>query len=136
MPRIFGLNLLGWIVTSVVFFLFGFLWYAVLFGSQMMELMHYDESTTGAFGQSAGMVLGFVNVAIVSLGIGLLLRWLNVSTLVTAIKYGLIAAVCFAITTEAYGWIYGDFPVQMAVIDGAYTLIGYALVAAIWSFFD
>lgn len=136
MPRIFGLNLLGWIVTSVAFFLLGFLWYAVLFGSQMMELMNYDENTTGAFGQSMGMVLGFVNVVIVSLGIGLLLKWLNVSKMGTAIKYGLIAAVCFSITTEAYAWIYGDMPLQMAVIDGAYNLIGYALVAAIWSFFD
>lgn len=136
MPRIFGLNLVGWIVTSVVFFLFGWLWFGILFDEKMMELMQYNETTVGAFGKSIGMVLGFVNVAIVSLGIGLLLKWLNVDKMGTAIKYGLIAAVCFSITTEAYGWIYGEFPLQMAQVDGAYNLIGYALVAAIWSFFD
>jgi len=60
----------------------------------------------------------------------------NVSKLITAIKYGVIAGVCFALTTIAYGPIYGGTPVQLFYIDGAYNLVGYTMVAAIWSFFS
>jgi len=80
--------------------------------------------------------LGFLNVAVVSIGLGLLLKKLNINTIGASVKYGLIAAVTFGLTTTAYGWIYGNYPVQMAIIDGAYTLAGYTLVAAIWSFFS
>jgi len=136
MPRIFGLNLLGWIITSVAFFLLGYVFFGVIFMEKMTALMGYDESTVMNFSFGMGLTLGFINVAVISLGIGLLLKWLKVSDMMTAIKYGLIIAVFFAITTEAYGWVYGNFPIKMAVIDGAYTLIGYGMVAAIWSFFD
>lgn len=98
--------------------------------------MGYGENTAWNFNQGVQMVLGFVNVAVVSLGIGLVLKWQKVDTMVSAIKTALILAVVFAITTQAYGWVYGAFPIKMAVIDGAYTLIGYSMVAAIWSFFD
>ncbi len=136
MPKLFGLNVLGLLAASVAFFMLGYLWYGVLFMDQMMALMGYTEESQGNFEPAMAMGLGVLNVAIVSIGIGLLLKWLNVSTLMTAVKYGLIAAVCFGLTTTAYGWIYGTYPIRMAYIDGAYTLVGYALVAAIWSFFS
>ena len=135
MPRIFGLNLTGLLVTSVAFFALGFVWYDVLFGQQMTALMGFDENTVGNFAPATGMVLGYLNVAIISAGIGLVLKWLNVSTAAAAIKYGLILAFFFALTTTAYGWIYTTYPIKMAVIDGGYTLIGYSLVATLWSFF-
>ncbi|MBL1430216.1 MAG: DUF1761 family protein [Robiginitomaculum sp.] len=136
MPKVFGLNLLGWIITSIAFFLLGFVFFGVIFLEKMTELMDYDENTVWNFSQGVQMALGFVNVAVVSLGIGLVLKWLKVDNMMSAVKYGLILAVVFGITTEAYGWIYGAYPIKMAVIDGAYTLIGYSMVAAIWSFFD
>jgi hypothetical protein len=127
---------LGWIITSIAFFLLGFVFSGVIFLEKMTELMGYGENTAWNFNQGVQMVLGFVNVAVVSLGIGLVLKWQKVDTMVSAIKTALILAVVFAITTQAYGWVYGAFPIKMAVIDGAYTLIGYSMVAAIWSFFD
>ncbi|MBL4617875.1 MAG: DUF1761 family protein [Robiginitomaculum sp.] len=136
MPKIFGLNLLGWIITSIAFFLLGFVFFGVIFLEKMTELMAYDENTAWNFNQGVQMALGFINVAVVSLGIGLVLKWQKVDNMVSAIKTALILAVVFAITTEAYGWIYGAYPIKMTVIDGAYTLIGYSMVAAIWSFFD
>ncbi len=136
MPRIFGLSLLGWIVTSIAFFLLGYLFFGVIFLDNMTELMGYDENTVMNFGFGASLTLGFVNVAVTSLGIGLLLKWLKAEDMVTAIKYGLFAGLVFAITTEAYAWVYGNFPIEMAIIDGVYILIGYSMVAAIWSIFD
>ncbi len=135
MPKVFGLNMVGILATSVAFFLLGFVWYGILFIDEMMSALGYDANTKFNFEQPVQMALGFINVAVVSVGIGLLLKWLDVRKLVTAIKYGLIVAVCFGLTTSAYGWIYGDYPIQMGLVDGAYTLIGYAMVAAIWSFF-
>jgi len=53
----------------------------------------------------------------------------------TNIKH-IYVGVCFALTTEAYGLIYGGEPLALFMIDGGYMLVGYAMVAAIWSFFD
>ncbi len=135
MPKIFGLNLIGLLATSVAFFLLGYLWYGVFFMEKWMTLMGMDASAGGEPDMML-MGLGFVNTLVAALGIGLLLKWLNVSKLVTAIKYGLIAGLCFALTTEAYGPIYGGSPVELFYLNGAYHLVGYAMVAAIWSFFD
>ncbi len=136
MPKLFGLNLLGLVIASIAFFALGFVWYGIIFDQQMMALMGYDENTVGHFTPAVGMALGFLNVLAVSLGIGLILRWLDVKNWTTALGYGLFLGAFFALTTTAYGWIYGTYPIKMAVIDGGYTLIGYGLVAAIWSFFD
>jgi hypothetical protein len=135
MPKIFGLNLIGLIATSIAFFMLGWLWYGVLFMDQWMALMGIDPNAGDPPNMSL-MALGFINTMIASIGIGLLLKWLNVTTLVTAVKYGLIAGVCFALTTIAYGPIYGGTPIQLFYIDGAYNLVGYGLIAAIWSFFS
>ena len=136
MPKVFGLNLLGLIAGAVFFFILGYLWYAVLFMDEMMQAYGISEATPGNHSQTIAMLMGFINVMIVTLGVGLVLKWLNVSKLATAVKYGLILWLCFALTTSAYMWIYGDVPLNMLLIDGSYNLIGYAGVAAIWSFFD
>ncbi len=135
MPKLFGLNLLGLLATSVAFWLLGYLWYGVLFMEKWMTLMGMDASAGGEPNMML-MAMGFINTLIASLGVGLLLKWLNVSKLVTAVKYGLIVAFCFVLTTEAYGPIYGGSSVDLFYLNGAYHLIGYGMVAAIWSFFD
>lgn len=135
MPKLFGLNLLGLLASSVAFWLLGYLWYGVLFMDQWMALIGIDASAGGE-PDPLLMLVGFINTLIASLGIGLLLKWLNVSKLVTAVKYGLIVAVCFVLTTEAYGPIYAGGSLDLFFLDGTYHLIGFAIVAAIWSFFD
>ncbi len=136
MPKVFGLNLLGILAGAVFFFLLGWLWYGVLFLQDMMEAYGVSATDSGNFSPVISMLMGFVNVIIVTIGIGLVLKWLNVRKPVTAMKYGLILWFCFALTTTAYGWVYGSVPLKMLMIDGAYNLIGYLGVAAIWSFFD
>ena len=134
MPKIFGLKIIGLLATSVAFFMLGWLWYGVLFMEKWATLMGIDTST-GEAPTMLPMLYGFLNVVVVSFGIGLLLKWLKITTIASAIKYGLIAAVCFSLTTEAYGPIYGGTPIELFYINGAYNLVGYSLVAAIWSFF-
>ena len=136
MPKIFGLKLSGLVAASIAFFALGFVWYGIIFDKPMMALMGYDENTVYHFTPAVGMALGFANVLVVSLGIGLILHRLQVKGWKSALGYGLLLGIFFALTTSAYGWIYGTYPIRMAVIDGGYTLIGYSLVAVVWSFFD
>jgi Protein of unknown function (DUF1761) len=135
MPKLFGLNIIGLLVTSIAFFALGWLWYAILFMDKWMVLMGIDPNAGGEPDMML-MLYGFLNVVVVSIGLGLLLKWLNVTKMFTAIKYGLVVAVCFALTTIAYAPIYGGKPIELFYIDGAYNLVGYAMVAAIWSFFS
>ncbi|PHS28342.1 MAG: hypothetical protein COA85_03795 [Robiginitomaculum sp.] len=135
MPKIFGLKIIGLLATSVAFFVLGWLWYGVLFMDKWATLMGVDISAGGE-PSMLPMLYGFLNVVVVSFGIGLLLKWLKITTMASAVKYGLIAAVFFSLTTEAYGPIYGGTPIELLYINGAYNFIGYGLVAAIWSFFS
>jgi hypothetical protein len=134
MPKIFGLNLLGIFIGSVVFFALGWLWYGLLFMEKWARMTGIQMDPNAQM-DMVPMVYGFLNVIVVTLGIGLLLKWLNVSNMVTAIKYSLIACVCFSLTTEAYWMIYAQKPLELFLINGSYQLVGYSLVAAIWSFF-
>ncbi len=135
MPKILGLNLLGILAGSVAMFVLGWLWYGMIFMDKWMALMGMTPDPSGDMAM-APMIYGFINVMVVTIGIGLVLKWLNVSKLMTALKYGLILCVCFALTTEAYVMIYAGSSSELFLINGSYNLVGYALVAAIWSYFD
>ncbi|MBL4595939.1 MAG: DUF1761 domain-containing protein, partial [Robiginitomaculum sp.] len=116
MPKLFGLNVLGLLAGSIAFNVLGVLWYGTLFTEQWHTLKGI-EADPSAETSLLPLVYGFINVLVVTLGVGLLLKWLSVSKLLTAIKYGLIVGVCFALTTEAYGLIYGGEPLALFMID-------------------
>ncbi|PHR62950.1 MAG: hypothetical protein COA47_01260 [Robiginitomaculum sp.] len=135
MPKILGLNLLGILAGSVAMFVLGWLWYGMIFMDKWMALMGISPDPSSEMAM-APMIYGFINVVVVTIGIGLVLKWLNVSKLMTALKYGLILCVCFALPTEAYNMIYAGSSAELFLINSSYNLVGYAMVAAIWSFFD
>ncbi len=135
MPKVCGLNVVAILAGSVAFFMLGWVWYGMLFMEQWTSLSGITINPNKEM-NPAEMAYGFINCVVVTIGLGLLLKWLNVSKLLTAVKYGVMACVFFALTTDAYGFIYGGQPFELFVLNGGYNLVGYALVAAIWSFFD
>jgi len=121
------LNWLGIIVATVVAFFLGFLWYGLIFAEQWMALTGVTDEGSG---NAMWMLLGVVQTFVTMVGLGWLIGrdgggWMN------GLKMGLVAGVCFALTTSAYGFIYQTSAMGLLPIDWSHLLAVYAVGGAI-----
>lgn len=121
------LNWLGIVVATVVAFFVGFLWYGVLF-----EAVWKDLSGVGAEeGDPMWMLLGVVQTFVTMVGLGWFIARDGAGGWMAGLKTGLIAGVCFALMTSAYGFIYQTSPMGLLPIDWSHLLVVYAVGGAI-----
>lgn len=122
------LNWLGIIVATVAAFFVGFLWYGLIFAERWMAL-------TGVTDESGGdpmwMLLGLVQTFVTMVGLGWFIARDGAPGWMNGLKIGLIAGVCFALMTSAYGFIYQTSPMGLLPIDWSHLLVVYALGGAI-----
>jgi hypothetical protein len=121
------INWLGVAVATVVAFFVGFLWYGLIFQEQWMALTGVTDEGSG---DSMWMLLGVVQTFVTMVGLGWFIGregggWMN------GLKVGLIAGVCFALMTSAYGFIYQTSPMGLLPIDWSHLLVVYAVGGAI-----
>ena len=121
-----SINWLGVIVATVVAFFVGFLWYGLLFEAEWKSL----TGVTGEGGDPMWMLLGVVQTFITMAGLGWFISrteggWMG------GAKIGLIACVCFALMTSAYGFIYQTSPMGLLKIDWSHLVVVYVLGGAI-----
>jgi len=138
MPKIFGTNLLGILVATVVFYLLGFLWYGIVFTE--MWLIFNDMSAADATAQAeklgAMMYVGGIVITLMQvLGLAYVLHHASASLLLTCVKICAIIAVLIALPLLMYAHIYEGTSHRAIVLDFVHILIGYILVGAILSFF-
>lgn len=121
------LNWMGIIVATVVAFFIGFLWYGLIFEAKWLELTGQTESEDMAM---MPMIYGLGQTFITMVGLGWFISktgdgWMN------GLKTGLIASICFALMTSAYGFIYETAPMGLLPIDWSHMLVIYAVGGAI-----
>jgi hypothetical protein len=114
------LNWLGVIVATVAAFFIGFLWYGLLF-----EAVWKDLSGIGA--EDGGLVQTFVTMV----GLAWFIARDGAGGWLAGMKIGLIAGVCFALMTSAYGFIYQTSPLGLLPIDWSHLLAVYAVGGAL-----
>lgn len=138
MPRIFGLNLIAVIVAGLAFWMVGALFYGALFADLWVGLWSFGPADEARMESSMGktMALGLV-LAIVFAGfLGFALKALKADGLVSAIKWSLFLWAGFVVTTMSYDMIYALQPVMLLVLDGAHTLTGFIVMAALLTVLD
>ena len=135
MPRILGVNLLGWVLASVAIFAVGFVWYGVVFAEAWMSaggVTEADYEGNSPLWMLAGMVLPFV----IALGIGKTMAWRGVTGLVGGVGTGLALAVLLALPVLGYTLVYmPQHAVDLFAIDAGHTLVGWALGGAVLGLF-
>lgn len=122
-----NVNWLGVIVATVVAFFIGFLWYGLIFEATWLELTGQTKSEDMSM---MPMVWGFAQTFVTMFGLGWFISktgdgWMN------GLKTGLVAGVCFALMTSAYGFLYGTAPQGLLAIDWSHLLVIYAVGGAI-----
>ena len=132
MPRIFGHNLLFFILAGLAFYIFGFLMYGVIFGEYWMEIANVTEAHEPPMWK---MGMGFVIPFVPTAGIAILANKLGKSSPVGYMKLGVLLAIFFPVAAMAYGYAYGDtYNVRMFTMDSLHMIIGFAIAGAVLSF--
>lgn len=121
------LNWMGIIVATVVAFFIGFLWYGLIFEATWLELTGQTKSEDMSM---MPMAYGLGQTFVTMFGLGWFISktgdgWMN------GLKTGLVAAICFALMTSAYNFIYETANMGLLPIDWSHLLVIYAVGGAI-----
>ena len=118
------INWVGVIVATVAAFFIGFLWYGLLFETAWLEMTGRTQAgaeETSVLPMGWGLLQTFITMTGLAWFVGREASWLE------GLKTGLVAAICFALTTSAYGFIYGTAAVGLLPIDWSHLLVVYAV---------
>ena len=123
------INHLAVIVAAVVFFLFGWVWYAMLFGNMYAALM--GVKATGQM-PSVGVLIGtFVIGLFIAYIIAIALGKGGEQTAADGIKFGLFMSIGLIASTMLIGAINGGMPLGIWEINSGWAVIGIAIMSAI-----
>lgn len=153
MPRIAGVNSLGVFLAALAMFFIGFIWYGMLFQATWMEangLYWADQSSetiqwlTAEGVQTRAMAVeplimlgGFTLSLVLSYGLGWHMKQKNISTLKTAVLFGLWLSLLIGVPVAAYDFVYTPWhSVPGLLTDASYTVATFVAGCAVLSYFD
>ncbi|MGV6802527.1 MAG: DUF1761 domain-containing protein [bacterium] len=129
--RVYGLPVFGIIAATIAFYLWGFIYYGVLFSDAWMAAEGVSEADYE--GQSSlWMIAGiFISLAAVK-GMAFVLKWREWPGMGTAIFTALIMGLTFAVSVSAYELVYmPDHSWTAFIMDSVHLIIGWILAAII-----
>lgn len=123
-----GLNYLAVVISGIVFFFIGFIWYSFLFGKAWVaELskrgMTFDEKPSKG-DMAKKMVTSLISNIIIALALAVMVKYLNLTTLRGAFHLALLAGVGLtgAVMMINYNWQGHSF--KLFLIDWAHQFVG------------
>lgn len=127
------INWLGVVIATVVITILQYLWNAHLGGADWALVVQKAIATVQANHMAALMILG--NSLIVSIGLGWLVGRLRDRSLPNGLGVGIGAAVFFAATTAAAGYVSGGVvqgpALHAFLMQAAFYVVAYALGGAV-----
>jgi hypothetical protein len=123
------INHLAVILAAVAFFILGFVWYALLFGSMWSKLANYTPHSTGL--NPMVMVATFVLDLIMAYIIGIALAKAADTTAKDGIQFGLFMSLGLVAAFMLIGYLNTDKPFALWLIDAGYGVVGITLMSAI-----
>ncbi len=131
------LNILAVLVSALVHFALGALWYSpLLFARKWAQLKGIDMDDANADGPSPVMFLGsFLSGLALATGLAVVLSVAAPASLGAAIVFGLIVGVAFTAAPQFANAMFGG-DVRVWLIDAGYPLVSIVIMTAIlhlWS---
>jgi len=126
------INHLAVLVTIVLQFALGFLWYGPLFGDPWMEMVGLDLATIEANPPGVSEWITNIISAVVSCYV---LAWIfvrmNVHTLLAGAYMGLLIGFSFVLLSVMTSTLFAQQPYELAWITGGYTTVGLTIAGAV-----
>ena len=139
MPKIFNTSWLAVIAATLVFFIFGWVWYGFIFNEAWMAAEGITQEIADARLAEMGMAKWFFFALLITLAqaIGLLmvLHIAGAKRIKASLKYAFWLCVTIVLPLIAYACVYTGYPLSGYLIDAGHLTIGYLLMAAIYAAF-
>ena len=138
MPKIFGVSVLGIFAAAIVFYIWGFLFFAVFFDSQWMTLNGITEAAATARLKSFGPLFhlyGFAIPLAQAFGLAFIFNQTGSNKLGDCVKLSVIITTLIVLPILFMSWLYNGRDLGAIWLDFGYLLIGFILAAAALSIF-
>ena len=122
------INHLAVILAAIVFFLWGGLWYSVLFSRQWTALMGLSSPPTAG---STPYIIAFLMALVLAYGTAIALARGEERSAGHGASFGLFMGVFFVASLMLTGNVFDGHPVTLWLINAGYAVIGMAIVGAI-----
>lgn len=116
-------------VGGIVFFLWGYVWFQVLFKSQTMAMM--AQVNAQPISGPAPYTVGFLMALVLGYGTAIALADSERPGALHGISFGLFMGVLFYASVRLTQTLFGGLPLSSWLLDCGWALIGFALVGAI-----
>lgn len=129
-----NINWFALLVATLAYFMLGALWYSkAVFGNKWAALVKLDVNDPNLKkGMAKMMISSFILMLIACLGLAILVARINPPIdIISGIKLGLLAGICFAATAVSISFIYENKPTELYFIDCGYHVTGLVIAGII-----
>jgi Protein of unknown function (DUF1761) len=125
-----NINHLAVWLAAIVFFLWGYVWWNLLFGKQVMAMMTQSGASMAPPGPIVYLV-GFLMALVLGYGTAIALADSTRPGASHGISFGIFMGVVFYASTTLTQTLFGGHPISWWLLEVGWALIGFALVGAI-----
>ncbi len=129
------INYLAVLVSAVVSFAIGFLWYGQLFGKQRAVMTGFSKNSMKSMKikPAVSMSLGFFSMLLMSYVLAMFVFFTQSSTIMSGITLGFWIWLGFIATTTIGGVLWENKSPRIYILNNAYNLISILAMAVILS---
>lgn len=124
-------NYLAVIVSAIVYWLIGGLWFALLFGKQWMALEHISEAQAMGINPAVPYVVSFLLDILIAFVLAQLCAWRNATTAARGASLGVFLWLGIVAPVTYTTNMYEMRPINLFLINEGYVLVGFLVMGAI-----
>ncbi len=125
------INYLAVVVAAIAYMILGAIWYSpILFGKAWMTGIGKTKEQL-AVGSAMKYLWGLVFSFIAAYGIARLMLWTGRDTVADGIVIGLLAGICFVMTTMGINDTFEGRPSGLTMINILYHIVGFLVIGII-----
>jgi len=132
-----GINYLAVLVSAIVFFILGGLWYAALFSKPWQEGLNFspEEKAEAEKNFPKALASHFISGLISSFVLANIVRYMEASNFIEGIVCGLWIWLGFAFTIHLISLMFEKRPLKVFLINNGFYLIAFTImggILAVW----
>ena len=125
------INYAAVVVSAVVYWLLGAVWYGFLFSKPWMELEHMTDAQAKSMNPVLPYIITFALNLLIAFVLAQICAWRNANTAARGAAVGILLWIGFIGPVTFTSYMYEMRPMQLFAINEFYSLVGLCLMGAI-----
>lgn len=127
-----SVNFLSIIVAAVAYMVLGALWYSpLLFGNAWMKGIGKTKEQLTAGASPMNYIMALILSFVAAYGIARIMVWTNRGSISDGIVIGLLAGVCFVLSSMGVNDVFEKRPKGLTAINVIYHIVGFIVIGII-----